>query len=186
MNARARYRADQGFTLVELMVYIILFGIVGTMVAMLVWNGYKSQLNVTETTYNTGNMQNAAALIDHDVRYAAAFSITNSGTMLRTRTWVGDPDAGAFQCHAWYYDAASKTLRHTSSAGDTMGASASSAASWDVYVDGVVATSPFTATDTDTVRVRLTGRPDAWGRNTGIDTSIVQRPQSEDGGAPCF
>jgi type II secretory pathway pseudopilin PulG len=179
-------RKDGGFTLVELLVYMLLFGIVGTMVVMLVWNGYRSQLNVTETTYNSGNLQNAALALDHDVRYSAAFSVTEGGAMLRTRSWVGDPETGAFECHGWYADSSNNTLRRGTGSGITSGATAASAASWPRYADGVEAVTAFTAVDSRTVQVRLTGVPDAWGRNTVIDTSIVQRPQSSDGSGTCF
>ncbi|WP_291378276.1 prepilin-type N-terminal cleavage/methylation domain-containing protein [Demequina sp.] len=179
-------RDDEGFTLVELIVYMVLFGIVGTMVVMLVWNGYRSQLNVTETTYNSGNLQNAATALDHDVRYSSAFSVTEGGALLRTRTWVGDPETGGFQCHGWYVDSTNNTLHRGTGAGNTAGASAGTARLWPLYADGVVASTAFTAVDDQTVRIRLTGTPDAWGRSTVIDTTIVQRPQSSDGSGTCF
>lgn len=177
---------DEGFTLVELIVYMLLFGIVGTMVTMLIWNGYRSQLNVTETTYNSGGLQNAAVAIDHDVRYSSAFAVTEGGAMLLTRTWVGDPETGQFVCRGWFVDTADNTLHRGVGPSDTSGATASSARSWDLYADGVEATTAFTKVDDVTVRVRLTGIPDAWGRNTVIDTTIVQRPQSSDGSGSCF
>jgi len=167
------------------MVYIVLFGMVGTMVVMLVWNGYKSQLNVTETTHNTASLQTAMQAMDHDVRYSAAFSVTVSGAMLRTRSWEGDPISGAFVCHGWYYDATSKVLRRTMGATNTSGATTSSAHLWPQYVDGVQGSTVFAASG-DSVRVRITGKPDQWGRETTIDTTIGQRPQSEQGSSPCF
>ena len=186
MSMRRNPRQDQGFTLVELIVYMMLFGIVGTMVVTLMWNGYKSQLNVTETTYNSGSLQNAASALDHDVRYSSAFNVSEGGTLLLTRTWVGDPDSGSYQCHGWYVDSTNNTLRRGVGSVTTSGATAATAKSWPLYAGGVVATEAFRDISDEMVRVQMTGTPDAWGRNTVIDTTIVQRPQSSDGSGTCF
>jgi len=182
---RNRLREDEGFTLVELMVYIALFMIVGTMVVVMMMNGYRTQLSVTQTTENTGGTQNAVKAIDRDIRFASAYRVTGSGSLLLVRTWVGDASSGSYSCRGWFYDNTSKVLRRATTAAQTSGATTTSARNWPIYLDGVTATTAF-ADVTKGVRVRFSGSPDAWGRETKVDTSIVQRPQDENGSSPCF
>ncbi|WP_430869225.1 type II secretion system protein [Demequina aurantiaca] len=177
---------DSGFTLVELLVYIVLLAIVGTMVVMLMLNGYKSQLNISQTTQNSGDSQNAIKAITYDVRYSSASKISPSGNLLVTRTWVGDPETGTYVCRGWFYDDATKKLRRATTSAATSGANATTASAWTQYVEGVTATSPFSTSGSDGVRVSFTGTPAAWGRDTGIDTVISPRPQTDTESAPCF
>jgi len=180
------HRSDGGFTLVELLVYMLLLGIVGTIVVTLLWNGVRTQLNVTETTNNTGNVQTAARAIDQDVRYSSAYAIRQSGSMLLVRTWIGDPETGKFVCRGWFYDSSAKALRRTTLQSATSTASLTSARTWDIYVRGVEASAPFSESAAGTVVIRLAGTPQSWGRATEIESTVSQRPQTEQGSAPCF
>ncbi|WP_084130446.1 type II secretion system protein J [Demequina sp. NBRC 110055] len=185
MTLPPRVSSDEGFTLVELLVYMFLFAIVFTMVAMLMINGFRTQSGVTQTTTRAGDAQNASAAIAYDVRYAAAFRIETGGDVLRTRTWEGTPSSGRYVCRGWYYDDVSAVLRHISS--DTAVAStAGGAQSWPVYAREVSADVPFTTIDGQRVDVNFATVTTQWGVDTRIDTSVTKRVQSETEGSPCF
>ncbi|WP_062073074.1 PulJ/GspJ family protein [Demequina sediminicola] len=175
-------RDESGFTLVELLVYILLFSIVGTMVVMLLVNGFRSQSRITQTTSSSGDVQNAANAIQADVRYAAAVDVRDSGNLLLTRTWVGSYDSGSYECKGWYYDDATQTLRRTASSG----AVGSDTDSWSRYAKNIDATAPFSLTSEGAVRVEFESVPVGGGLGTKVDTQVNLRPQDEDGGAPCF
>ncbi|WP_284327066.1 hypothetical protein [Demequina litorisediminis] len=164
--------------------------ILGGMVAVLVINGLRSQAVVTSTVKNTGEMQNAASGIAYDVRYAKDVKVSTDGTLLRTKTWVGDPDAGAYTCRAWIYDAAKGELRRTTDTAKVVAATASSSSSWTIAVSDVVVPTGTKAFVRDesagTVKVFIDGDPDVWGHGTRIDTTVLQRPQADEAGVTCW
>ncbi|MDE0573044.1 prepilin-type N-terminal cleavage/methylation domain-containing protein [Demequina sp. B12] len=194
MNDLSRKRAverrsgsDAGFTLVELMAYIFLFSILAVMVATLVINGMRSQAEVTGTTNTTGEMQNAAAALEYDIRYASDIQISVGGQMLRTRTWYGEPDTGAYQCRGWFYDSADRKLKRSTSQAEVVSATATSASGWTTFASNVEATRAFhQEPNSKTVDIRMEGDPAQWGIGTRIYTSVTNRPQSDEGGMTCF
>lgn len=182
---------DSGFSLVELLVYIFLFAIVGTMVVMLILNGFRSQTRITETTARTGEAQNASLQLEYDIRHAIEAQVDLGGTLLRTRTFVGSGTTGTWQCRGWFYDSASSTLRRTMDASAVASATAASAATWNIYARDVEASVPFREgapkpdgtwnSSAKAVALDFSAVPPTWGVGTKIDTVVNQRPQSDNG-----
>lgn len=189
--ASRRLTNDSGFSLVELLVYILLFAIVGTMVVMLIINGFRSQTRITETTARTGEAQNASLQLEYDVRHAIEAQVDLGGTLLRTRTFVGSGATGTWQCRGWFYDSATSTLHRTTDPTEVASASATSAASWSIYARDVEASVPFRAgapnpdgtwnASAKAVALDFSAVPPTWGVGTKIDTIVNQRPQTDNG-----
>ena len=182
-----RPSSDDGLSLVELLVSLFMFVLLAVMVSTLLVNGFFMQQRVVNTTKATGDAQTAANAISYDVRFSSASSVTASGAMLRTRTWVGtDGVTGSYVCRGWYYNSADKTLRRATSSTQTASATTASAATWPVYAEGITAGTVFVAVDVDTVRLDFTAKPAIRGVSTEIDNTITRRKQPDTGSSPCF
>jgi len=115
---RAQRRAqDEGFTLVELLVYMILLGLVLAGVGAIVLQSIKGQRQVVSISQAAGGAQGVVRSINLAVRNAAGVAadgsagIGGSANILVVHTGGGD-DGSAFVCQAWVHVPASVTGGH--------------------------------------------------------------------------
>lgn len=178
--------SDDGFSLVELMVTMVILVIFALMVSSLLINGMFTQQRVQNTTTATTDAQNAFEAMTHDVRYAQDVRVDGAGTLLRTITWVGkDGETGSYVCRGWYYDSSENVLRRTLVDTETQGATTSSAAAWPVFAKNAEAYAPFSQIP-DGVEIEMTITPHQRGVPTSMDTVVMQREQPAQGVVPCF
>lgn len=110
---------DDGLTLVELIVYGILLISVLLIVGSIMISTLGVERVVRESTTATTAAQLAATSIETGVRNSSAVNLSSVGSdqLLVART-AGTGATVAWRCQAWYYSAASGTIRTTSSASD--------------------------------------------------------------------
>lgn len=89
---RERMRSDDsGLTLVEIVIYMTLAVVVGTIVVSMLIGTLKGQDQVTSTTQATTKGQLVATTIEMAVRNATAFAITDGGNTLTVLTTLDKP-----------------------------------------------------------------------------------------------
>lgn len=93
-----RLRSDEGLTLVELIVAIVIAGIVLGMVATIFINGWSAQQRTSARDLATGEANAVAAQLIPSVRNATAMRINATGTRLDLTVLT---DAGTWECRAW-------------------------------------------------------------------------------------
>lgn len=79
---------DAGFSLVEIAVYIVLLGIISSIVVAVVLTSFQAERVVSSTTSVSNSSQNFMSAFDRDVRNASLESVTASKVVLRV--WGGD------------------------------------------------------------------------------------------------
>ena len=89
---RARARSDDsGLTLVEIVIYISLSVVVGTIVVSMFIGTLKGQDQVTSTTQATTQGQLTATIIEKAMHNATAFAIADGGNTLKVLTTLDEP-----------------------------------------------------------------------------------------------
>lgn len=165
MTARDRIRAalradsDEGFTLVELLVATLLFGLVGIVIASIFISTLNVQQTVSGVSTSTNTAQSAASNIDNGIRNASGFSLTaTSGDQLLVARVAGAGSSLTWTCRAWYYSSSAGTIRTTSGpVGTKIVAPTSSAlAAWTLLTGSVTPRSGSTIfTDVDGVTLAV-------------------------------
>jgi hypothetical protein len=143
--------SEQGFTLVELLLYsmllILVLGIAGSMIA----STTSTSRTVDSITKASTAGQLTVESIERGIRNSSDFLLTNpSGTdqMLVARTVQGGAIAN-WVCAAWYYSAATRSIRYTTSPIAIPAPTASGLAAWtllDKAVSPASGTGVFSAT----------------------------------------
>jgi prepilin-type N-terminal cleavage/methylation domain-containing protein len=144
MNAHTDSRRDNGFTMIELvialMLLVLVLAIVGAMIASL----SSTSKTVRSLTATSSSAQVAAESIERGIRNSSDFLLTNpSGTdqMLVARTARGTTTL-TWVCAAWYYSAANGgSIRYTSSPSAIAAPTAAALAKWTLLSTGVTPTS---------------------------------------------
>ncbi len=131
---------DDGFTLVELMVYSIILTVVLGVVASMYLSLNATQQVVSTTVDASSQAQVAADSIETGVRNSSAFSLTapSVGTQfLRARVATGTTTI-VWKCAAWYYSTAGGgTIRYKVSTTAIAAPSEATAATWSKLATGV-------------------------------------------------
>lgn len=124
----ARLGDDEGVTLVELVVYIVVAAILLGLVASLFATGMRSQAETRNRDTATTTAQVAADSLHASVRNAAAFRV--DGSFLRARVAIGQ---SGWECRAWGLTAAKQLVYRVSPTSIAI----DSTAGWTVLASGV-------------------------------------------------
>src|SRR5690606_29522975 len=90
---------ESGLSLIEVIIYTVVGGIVLTMLASVFINGMRVDAATRDRDVATGTAQVISSSITMSVRNATAVKV--SGTELRARVATGPANA---ECRAWYFD----------------------------------------------------------------------------------
>lgn len=121
---------DEGFTLVELLVYIFLAVIVLTIVGSILINSLRAESQVRDAAQSNSTAQLVAESLGKGIRNASAIEVTAptaDSILLRTRS-VDASATGAWFCHAWLWS--NGELRTTRSSTAIPTPDATTAAGW--------------------------------------------------------
>lgn len=153
MTAPIEQRTEEGFTLVELIVYMMLLGLVMTVVGSLIITGIRGQRQIegTSTASNAGQL--IAQSIGTGVRNAAAVKVhaaTAAGQLAQAK--VGSTNAAGdvtWRCQSWFYSTVDKAVYARSSTSGAVTAPTAGFSGWTLLADRVSlasgVTAPFTA-----------------------------------------
>ena len=189
--------SEDGLTLVELMVTVLLLTLVLGVVAGLMISTMNTEKSVRSVTTATTSGQLVVRTVEQGVRNAQAvtsasgpilFSLTGpvaSDQLLIVRS-VGSAAAISTTCSAWYYQASSKTLRNKTSPSVIPVPSATELASWALLADGISPISTGKVFSLSGQRLVVAFAADA-GKSPSVkfQTSIGSQTGMA-GGAPCF
>lgn len=129
---------DEGLTLVELIIYIVVGGIVLGLLGSVFLNGMRVDGATRDRDVATGTAQVISNSITMSVRNASEVQV--DGPVLRARVAVGVAD---WQCRAWYFDGTALRFKAYTPGGAVPAASGS----WKALGEGVLSASspgPFT------------------------------------------
>lgn len=187
---RARFRDDQGFTLIEIVVSTLLFSLVAIAIGGILIGASAAEREVRTVSAATNAGQLVARTVEDAVTNAALpILITTVGTndqLLQVRT-AGRGATVSWTCAGFYYSAASGTIRYTTSSASLVGTTAASQASWTLLADGVAkqgTTDVFQASGSTGVIFTFT--VDSGTTNPVAFASTVTSRTNVSGSAPCF
>lgn len=92
--------ADVGFSLVELAVYIVVLGLISTIIATTMVSLFRSESTVSGLTTSASDGQNAATLLRADIRNAREFRVTDGGATV-TASVAGRSASISWECVRW-------------------------------------------------------------------------------------
>ena len=134
--------SERGFTLIELLIYVMLIGLVLSIVGGMLINSMKTSKTVRSVT----EASNAGLLVAHSVekgiRNSSDFQLTNpvgNDQFLVARTALSGATLD-WACAAWYYSAAGDgSIRYKfSSTAIAVPATAADLASWTLLDEGII------------------------------------------------
>lgn len=96
---RATSVADEGLSLIELIIVVLLVGILSSVLVMILINSWNTQRSVTTTSEATNSGQLIGTSIERAVRNAELFEVSDDGRMLRVHTTL----EGARTCQAFLF-----------------------------------------------------------------------------------
>lgn len=186
-------RRDEGVSLVELLIYMLLAVTILTIIAAILINSLQAERTVRTSAQATDTAQLAAQSLNRGIHNASAIEVTSPATgitVVRTRS-IDSSAAGVWRCEAWVV--ADGEMRFaTSSAAIAPPTTASAAAGWLLLAEGVepIGANPIFALAADE-RSLAVGFTVANGSGVPItlDTTIVSKqpiPSTGKVTAPCF
>lgn len=192
-------RADDGFTLVELVVYAMLFVVVLALAGTLVVRSLAVQRDARDVAGAIGSGQAAADSISRGVRNAAAVgpAAASGSNFLVARVSTGAAGAQTWVCRGWYYTSSGGGSLYTISRAATTGAAivqpatAADLAGWTLLARPVTLTGSRLFTEISGTapaqKVRFSySTPAGDRRPVLIATEVATRKQSDTGSSPCF
>lgn len=186
-------RSDDGVSLVELLIYMLLAVTVLTIIAAILINSLRAENAVRASASATDSAQLAAQSLNRGIHNASAIEVSTpaSGvTVVRTRSLDASAD-GLWQCQAWAV--VDGQLRTTSSAAAiAVPTTAAEVGSWLLVTEGVepIGANPVfsLAVDERSLAVGFTVA-NGSGIPITLDTTIVSKqpiPSTGKVTAPCF
>jgi prepilin-type N-terminal cleavage/methylation domain-containing protein len=189
-------RADDGLTLIELLITVALFTMVLAVTGTILVSSLKVQSSVDSLGTASNGAQLVARSLQRGIGNASAFKAeapTVDGQLLRARVAV--PQASglpSWKCVAWYYSTTAKTVRTTSStAGLVPAPTATTLASWTLLATrarvATGATQVFTGAGNQ-LQLRLALGAGSTASSVLVSTTIAAGPESDTTTAPgtCF
>lgn len=183
----ARRAEDRGFSLIELLVAMGLFGIIITIVGTMIISAITADRTVREVTSSTTDGQLAVNVIEQTVRNSTAIALTTAAdgesVMVALRTTAG----GAARCHAFFYDAPTSTIvERTSSTAISAPIPGEVGSEWSSVstgimpiVDGAGTTVPvFSAQGTRGLAIGFTADGDSGPASLFVTAATGRGPQS--------
>ncbi|RZU64112.1 pilin/secretion family protein with methylation motif [Microterricola gilva] len=131
--------AERGFTLVELLVYMLLMVLVLAVAGGLLSTTLIQSTTVRAVDNSSTAAQLAADSIETGIRNSSDFSLSTpigNDQLLVARVASNDATL-TWSCVAWYYSASGRSLRMTRSATAIAAPTAAQLSSWTLLVDGV-------------------------------------------------
>lgn len=194
-----RDRAEDGITLVELIVYSVLLVFVLAIAGSILINALQTQREVRAVSTTSNSSQVVLRLFDRTLRNAATVDIpsVHGGTVLVAKTRVAEDGSlgSSWLCRAWHYDSASDELRIISgpATGTPVTAglgTAVNSSGWHVALSGVLPTpsSPvFAAEGGDGAKIRFDIRTGIDSNRLSFASAAIPRPQGTTiGGVSCL
>ncbi len=188
MKRRRLDGADDGITLMELMVTSVLGVIILLIVGSLLINGLRGQNSVTAITTATNDSQLVATTIQADIRNSTAVKTTAVGSdqFVVARVARGNDAAVTYKCVAWYYSALHDEIRSTESAGVIASPGASALSDWRLVASKVVPKGSAVFSSSDTKSLSITFFVDAGTANSVPITTFASSRNPTGDSAPCF
>ncbi|WP_417555200.1 PulJ/GspJ family protein [Microbacterium sp.] len=176
MNPRDELRLDgeAGLSLIELIIYMLIIGVIGSLITMLFVNIWQTEGSVNGQTTGTTRGQLISSQIERAMRNATAFTIEDGGSTLKVTTSLD----GTLRCQGFTFDGTEARMTISASPNVDPG-------TWPDWQNGVkpVGSAPFFAANGangvtysfDTTTPDLTGTPvrftgDVHMRNTSAGT----------------
>ncbi|MGK0721165.1 PulJ/GspJ family protein [Leucobacter sp. W1478] len=99
-----RYRRadDAGFSLVELAVYIVVLGLISTIIATTMVSLFRSESTVSDLTTSASDGQNAATLLRADIRNSRQFLVSGDDGETLTASVAGKSTPLEWRCVRWH------------------------------------------------------------------------------------
>lgn len=193
MRRLAHHKSDEGISLVELLIYMLLAVVVLTIIASILINSLQAERTVRTAAESTGTAQLVAQSLNRGIHNASAIEVSTPAsdvTVIRTRS-IDSSAAGVWRCQAWAV--ADGELRTVSSdIAVPIPTTAAAISSWLLLADGVepIGSGPIfsLAADDRSVSVNLTVE-NGSGVPITLDTTIVSKqpiPSTGKVTAPCF
>lgn len=145
-----RYSDDSGLTLVELLVYITLLGIVSTLIVSFFINTVRTQSDISDMQERNVRVQSFISSVDIAIRNSSP-QAENTGVLTSAAgnellyvsnlqrpdygTVVGGTDTASWQCSYWYYNRTNGTIQYFNS--PTPLDTVSAPAGWTVFTKTV-------------------------------------------------
>jgi Tfp pilus assembly protein FimT len=150
-DAMSERGSEHGFTLVELLIYSMLLILIVAIAGAMIVSATSTSKIVDSITKASAAGQLTADSIERGIRNSSDFLLTNpSGTdqMLVARTAQGGATVN-WVCAAWYYSAATRSIRYTTSPTAIPAPTANGLARWTLLAPAVTpasGTGVFSAT----------------------------------------
>lgn len=100
-SSRPSLGDDAGYSFVELVVVVVILGLLGSVIAIIFANTWRTQQNVTDQAQATTRGQLIASEVERAMRNAIAFQVEDGGNTLKVNTSL---DGGGLQCQAFTFD----------------------------------------------------------------------------------
>ena len=162
---------EAGVTLIELIVYVLLVGIILIATSMILTNSISTQRDVTSVSSATARGQAMGHTIERAVRNGLAFEVDATGTELRVRTSL----SGSLACQAFQLTTGQARMALSSTA------LPAAATDWTQWEDGITkdGVTPFLAASgqrvsytfeitTEGAPVRISGEASTRSTPTGV------------------